>query len=150
MHDVPLSDGLGAPGWRPGPRVEDQSPTAEFEEPYGGVGANYGYAMIARRYLHEYGATPEQLATVAVQQRANACANPDAMFHGQPLTVEDVLASPMVVDPLHLLEIVMPTGGAAGVLVTTPERARDLRQVTVPVLGVGEHVSHWSATYAPT
>jgi acetyl-CoA acetyltransferase len=133
----------------PGPRVADQSPTAEFEEPYGGIGANYGYALIARRYMHEYGATPEQLANVAVQQRANACVNPDAIFYGQPLTLDDVLSSPMILDPLHLLEIVMPTGGAAGVLVTTNERARDLRPPAVRVLGVGEHVSHWSATYAP-
>ncbi len=132
-----------------GPRVQDLSPAAEFEEPYGGIGANYGYAMIARRYMHEYGVTPEQMATVAVHQRANACANPDAIFFGQPLTIDDVLDSPMVVDPLHLLEIVMPAGGAAGVLVTTPERARDLAHAPVPVLGVGEHVSHWSATYAP-
>ena len=131
-----------------GPRIQDQSPTAEFEEPYGGSGANYGYAMIARRYLHEYGATPEQLAKIAVDQRSNACANPDAIFHGMPITIDDVLASPIVVDPLHLLEIVMMTGGAAGVLVTTPERARDLRHLPVPILGVGEHVSHWSATYA--
>lgn len=129
--------------------VEDLSPTAEFEEPYGGSGANYGYAMIAQRYMHEYGLTPEQRAIVAVQQRDNACANPDAIFYGQPLTVEEVLASPVVVDPLHLLEIVLPTGGAAGVVVTTPERARGLQQAPVPVLGVGEHVSHWSATYAP-
>ena len=129
--------------------IQDLSPTAEFEEPYGGSGANYGYAMIAHRYMYEYGVTPEQLALVAVQQRANACANPDAIFYGQSLTVEDVVSSPVVVDPLHLLEIVMPTGGAAGVLVTTSERAHDLRQIPVPILGFGEYVSHWSATYAP-
>ncbi|MFI5047247.1 MAG: thiolase family protein [Acidimicrobiia bacterium] len=131
-----------------GPRVDDQSPTAEFEEPYGGSGANYGYAMIARRYMHEFDVTPGQLAKIAVDQRANACANPDAIFHGKPITVDDVLASPVVVDPLHMLEIVMMTGGAAGVLVTTPERAAHLAQIPVPILGVGEHVSHWSATYA--
>jgi acetyl-CoA acetyltransferase len=128
--------------------VVDLSPTAEFEEPYGGSGVNYGYAMIARRYMYEYGVTPEQMALVAVHQRANACSNPDAIFYGQPLTVEDVLASPVVVDPLHLLEIVLPTGGAAAVLVTTPDRAAHLRRDPVPILGVGEHVSHWSATYA--
>jgi acetyl-CoA C-acetyltransferase len=133
-------------GYQP---IVDRSPAAEFEEPYGGSGANYGYAMIARRYMHEYGVTPEQLASIAVAHRANACVNPDAIFYGKPLSVDDVLASPMVVDPLHLLEIVMPTGGGAGVLVTTRERAQHLRQTPVPVLGVGEHVSHWSATYAP-
>jgi acetyl-CoA C-acetyltransferase len=88
--------------------------------------------MIARRYLHEYDTTPEQLAKVAVDQRANACANPTPIFHEQPLTIEDVLSSPRVVDPLRLLEIVMPTGGAAGVLVTTTERAAALRHAPVP------------------
>jgi acetyl-CoA acetyltransferase len=104
--------------------------------------------MIAHRYAHEYDLTDEQRALVAVQQRDNACANPEAIFFGQPITVDDVLASPMVVEPLHLLEIVMPTGGGAGVLVTTPERAAELPHKPVPILGVGEHVSHWSATYA--
>lgn len=130
--------------------VVDLSPTAEFEEPYGGSGPNYGYAMIANRYAHEYGLTPEQRASVAVQQRVNACANPDAIFYGQPLTIEAVLASPVVVEPLHLFEIVMPTGGGAGVVVTTAERAAHLANKPVPVLGIGEHVSHWSATYAPS
>jgi acetyl-CoA C-acetyltransferase len=132
-----------------GPRVVDESPTAEFEEPYGASGANAGYAMIANRYMHEFGLMPEQRAQVAVQQRDNACVNPDAIFHGTPISVADVLASPVVVEPLHMLEIVMMTGGAAGVLVTTPERARDLRRPPVPILGMGERVSHWSATYAP-
>lgn len=129
--------------------IEDLSPTAEFEEPYGGSGANYGYAMIAQRYMHEFDLTAEQRALVAVYQRANANVCPEAIFHDQPLRVEDVLASPVVVDPLHLMEIVMPTGGAAGVLVTTTEEAARLRQVPVPILGFGEQVSHWSATYAP-
>ncbi len=126
----------------------DLSPAAEFEAPYGGVGANYGYAMIATRYQHEFGVTSEQMAEVAVFQRDNAMANPDAIFHRQPISVDDVLASPMIVDPLHLLEIVMPTGGAAGVLVTRAERCSEARHPPVHVIGVGEHVSHWSATYA--
>lgn len=143
---------LTASARRPGAipaRVQDRSPSAEFEEPYGGVGANYGYALIAQRYAHEYALTDVQRATVAVQQRANACVTPEAMFHGQPISVDDVLASPLIVEPLHRLEIVMPTGGAAGVLVTTRERARDLLRPPIAILGTGEHVSHWSATYAP-
>ena len=69
-------------GWN----IPDKSPFAEFEVPYGNIGANVGYAMIANRYLHEYEATPEQLAKVAVHQRDNACQNPDAIFNGQPIT----------------------------------------------------------------
>src|SRR5438445_2324773 len=102
--------------------VQDRTPYAEFEAPYGAIGANFGYAMIANRYMHEYSVTPAQLAKIAVQQRDNACANPDAIFYGEPITVEEVLKSPVVVDPLHMLEIVMPCAGAAALVVTSAER----------------------------
>lgn len=128
----------------------DVSPEAEFEAPYGAVGANYGYAMIASRYSHDYDLTPEQRARVAVHQRDNACANPDAIFHGQPITVDDVLASPLVVDPLRLLEIVMPVAGAAAVVVTSAKRAARLGRPAAYVLGAGEACTHRSITYAPS
>ncbi len=133
-------------GWN----IPDRSPSAEFEVPYGNIGANVGYAMIANRYLHEYGATPEQLAKVAVDQRDNACQTPDAIFHGQPITIDDVLDSPMVADPLRLLEIVMPAGGAAAVLVVGPELAKSLDAPAAWLLGAGEQVTHKTITYAPS
>lgn len=133
-------------GWN----IPDRSPFAEFEVPYGNIGANVGYAMIANRYLHEYGATPEQLAKVAVHQRDNACQNPDAIFWGQPITVDDVLTSPMVADPLHLLEIVMPAGGAAALVVVGADLATELRHRPAWLLGAGEHITHKSVTYAPS
>jgi acetyl-CoA acetyltransferase len=115
-----------------------QLPAREFDAPYGPMGVNSGYALIAQRHMFEYGTTPRQLAKVAADQRTNACANPDALFYGSPLTVDDVLASPLVVDPLHLLEIVRPcTGGAAGV-VASPEIARRSPQTPVWLLGAGE------------
>ncbi len=134
---------------RGGGGMRDRSPYAEFEVPYGAVGANFGYAMIAQRYLYEYGATPEQLAKIAVHQRDNACANPEAIFCGQPITTEDVLGSPVIVDPLHLLEIVMPAGGAAALVVVSPELARRLPQRPAWILGAGESCTHKSITYAP-
>jgi acetyl-CoA acetyltransferase len=133
-------------GWN----IPDRSPFAEFEVPYGNIGANVGYAMIANRYLHEYGATPEQLAKVAVHQRDNACQNPDAIFTGQPITVDDVLDSPLVADPLHLLEIVMPAGGAAALVVVGPELADKLTHPPAWLLGAGEQVTHKTVTYAPS
>lgn len=133
-------------GWN----IPDRSPFAEFEAPYGNLGANVGYAMIANRYLHEYGATPEQLAKVAVHQRDNACQNPEAIFYGQPITVDDVLSSPMVADPLHLLEIVMPAGGAAALVVVGPELAAELPNRPAWLLGAGEQVTHKTITYAPS
>ncbi|MGB5756416.1 MAG: thiolase family protein, partial [Acidimicrobiales bacterium] len=106
----------------------DRSPAAEFDLPYGMIGANVGYAMIATRYTHEYGLGDEQRAKVAVDQRRNANANPSAIFHDQPLTIDDVLASEMICEPLRMLEIVMPAAGAAALLVTSADRANDARQ----------------------
>jgi acetyl-CoA acetyltransferase len=130
-------------------RRVDRTPSAEFDEPYGAIGANYGYAMIAQRYMHEFGVQPEQLAKIAVAQRYNACHNPEAVFFGQPITVEDVLNSPVVVDPLHMLEIVMPVAGAAAVVVTSAKRAKKSKRPAAYVLGAGEHTTHKSITFAP-
>jgi len=128
----------------------DRSPAAEFEAPYGAVGANAAYAMIAMRYQHEYRLAPEQRARIAVAQRANACANPAALFHGQPITVDDVLASELIADPLHLLEIVMPVAGAAALVVTAADRAVDLPHPPAWLLGAGEMVTHTSLPWAPS
>ena len=131
-------------------RRVDRTPGSEFDTPYGAIGANYGYALIANRYRHEYGVTPEQLAKIAVAQRYNACHNPDALFFGQPITVEDVLNSPVIVDPLHLLEIVMPVAGAAAVVVTSAKKAKRLGGPAAYVLGAGGHTTHKSITFAPS
>jgi len=125
------------------------SPQAEFEIPYGNLAQNNGYAMIANRYAHEYGYDPRATAKIAADQRANACANPDAIFFGQPITVDDVLASKMVADPLHLLEIVMPCAGGAAVVVTSKEIARRTKKRPAYVTGFGEHLMHKTPTYSP-
>ncbi len=119
-------------------RPSQQLPYREFEVPYGPMGVNSGYALIARRHMHEYGTTGRQLAKIAADQRANACANPDALFYGKPVSVDDVLASPLVVDPLHLLEIVMPCSGGAAFVVASPEKARESPHAPAWLLGAGE------------
>ncbi len=119
-------------------RQAQQLPYREFEVPYGPMGVNSGYALIAARHMHEYGTTSPQLAKIAVDQRTNAGANPDALFYGKPLTVDDVLASPLVVDPLHLLEIVRPCTGGAALVVVSPELAGESRNPPVWLLGAGE------------
>ena len=73
---------------------------------------------------------------------SSACANPSAVFYGQPITVDDVLASRVIAAPLHLLEIVMPCSGGAAFVVTTAERARDLAHRPVRVAGFGERLTH--------
>lgn len=134
-------------GWSGPP---ERTAYSEFEVPYGAIGANYGYAQIAMRYMHEYSLEPEQLAKIAVQQRDNACANPDAIFYGKPITIDDVLESPVIVDPLHMLEIVMPVGGASAFVVTSAERAKSLPNPPAYVLGAGEYLGHKTLTYAPS
>lgn len=123
---------------------------AEFENPYGPMGANSGYALIAQRHMFEYGTKPAQLAKIAVDQRANACANPDALFYGKPITVEDVLRSPLVVDPIHLLEIVMPCTGGAAFVMTSSDRAKEGPHPPAYLLGAGECCTHTSITHAPS
>ena len=135
----PLAGGFG-PGVVRGPAPA--SKTTEFEAPFGPApGANTGYALMKRRHMYEFGTTQEQFARMAVNQRFNALTNPNAVFRGQPITIDDVLNSRMVNDPLHLLECVMPCAGAAACIVTSAERARSFPQPPVYLLGAGAGVS---------
>ena len=95
-----------------------------------------------------YGYDPRAMAKIAVDQRTNACAHPGAVFHGQPITVEDVLASPMIADPLHLLEIVMRVHGRRRCLVANADIARRGRNRPVWIKGFGEHIAFKTPTYA--
>ena len=125
------------------------SPQAEFDIPYGNLAQNCGYAMIANRYAAEYGYDPRSTAKIAADQRFNATAHPDAIFRNEPITIDDVLASKMVADPLHLLEIVMPVAGGSAVVVTSKEVARRTRHRPAFVTGFGEHLMHKTPTYSP-
>jgi acetyl-CoA C-acetyltransferase len=124
------------------------SPQAEFEIPYGNVGQNGPYAQIAQRYAALFGYDATALAKIAVDQRANACAHPGAVFHGKPLTVEDVLDSPMIADPIHMLETVMRVQGGVGVLIANADIAGRARHRPVWIKGFGEHIAFKTATYA--
>jgi len=93
--------------------------------------------LLLCRYLHKFGTTPEQLAKLAVDQATNALANPNAVFHGQPITIDDVLNSRYVNEPLKLLECVMPCAGAAALVITSAERAKAMPHRPVYVLGAG-------------
>ena len=110
----------------------------EWEAPFGPViAANGGYGLIKQRHMFEYGTTQEQFAKCAVDQRFNALLNENALWQGQPITIEDVLNSRYTNDPLHLLECVMPCSGANAVIITSAERARSLPNPPVYVLGMG-------------
>ncbi len=123
------------------------SPQAEFELPFGHIAQNSGYAMIAQRYGALYGYDERAMAKIVVDQRTNACANPEAVFFGKPVTIDDVLSSKMIADPLRLLEIVMPVAGGAAVVIASREVARRTRHRPVFITGCGEHLAHKTPTY---
>jgi len=122
-------------------------PEATYESPYGNtlVGA---YAMAARRHMHQYGTTSEQLAEIAVVTRRHANLNPLAMYRDL-ITIEDVINSRMVADPLHLLDCCVVSDGGGAILVTTEERARDLKQRPIFVMGSSESHSHAHISQMP-
>jgi acetyl-CoA acetyltransferase len=125
------------------------SPQAEFEIPYGNIAQNAGYAMIAQRYGAEFGYDPRAIAKIAVDQRTSALANPAAIFRDQPITIDDVVESRMIADPLHLLEIVMPCVGGGAFVVAGRDHARRARRRNAFVTGFGEHLTHKTHTYMP-
>ncbi|HLY83171.1 MAG TPA: hypothetical protein VKQ71_09295 [Acidimicrobiales bacterium] len=106
------------------------------------------YAMAARRHMHEYGTTLEQLAEIAVSARANAGPNPEASFR-DPITIDDVLSGPMVADPFTKLQCCIRSDGGAAAVLVAEERVADLAQPPVWVLGTGEHGSHVSMSQWP-
>jgi acetyl-CoA acetyltransferase len=116
-------------------------PMMEWDLPYGlGVPAS-SYSLSASRHMAQYGTTPEQLAEIAVATRAWATMNPNARYQ-DPITVDDVLASPYVAEPLHKLDCCLVTDGAGAIVLTSADRARDLRRPPVYVLGTGTSHTH--------
>ena len=129
-------------GMRPGGagRIAD-APEFGFESAWGIPGAVGGYALAAQRHMHEFGTTSEQLAAIKVAASLHAQHNPNA-FLRKPVTVEEVVASPMVSSPLHRLDCCVITDGGGAVVVVSPEVARDLDRTAVTVLGHGEAPKH--------
>ncbi len=123
------------------------SPQGQFDIPYGLVAASPSFALVAQRYMHEFGVAPETLAKIAVDERNSALKNPKAVFKDKPISVDDVLNSPMVNDPVHLLEMVMPCWGGGAVVVTSAERAKRAKHRPVFLSGYGEYISHKTVTY---
>jgi len=124
-----------------GPSIySSESPELGFEAPYRPALVSL-YAMAARRHMHEFGTTSEQLAWVKVAASHHAQHNPNARLR-DVVTVEDVLASPMIADPLHRLDCCVITDGGGALIVVSPEIARSLGDRCVNVLGHGEALKH--------
>lgn len=134
------------------PRSPNRNPIREFDVPFGASGANTAYALLKQRHMADYATTDEDFAALASQARENAQLNPEAIFFGTPASTADVLASPMVAAPLHLLEIVMPVAGGSAVVVVSAERAARMRPPHDPVylVGAGEMVTHRAMSQAPS
>jgi acetyl-CoA acetyltransferase len=133
---------------RPGQWNMGPNPMAEWELPYGLQAPKGAYALAASRHMAQYGTTPEQLATIAVKTRAWASLNPRARYR-DPITVDDVLSSEMLASPLHLLDCCLVTDGAGAFVVTTAERAKDLRKPPVYVLGAATAHTHMMISQMP-
>lgn len=114
----------------------------QWEAPFGHTIISK-YAMAARRHMHEYGTTIEQLAEIAVSARANAALNPEASYRDL-ITIDDVLGGPMIADPFTKLQCCIRSDGGAAVVLVAEDRLADLPTEPVWILGAGEAVSHVS------
>nr|WP_304220348.1 thiolase family protein [Fredinandcohnia onubensis] len=130
-------------------RSPNRNPIREFDVPFGASGANTSYALLKQRHMAEYGSKQEDFALIAHWARKNAQLNPKAITYGKPASVEDVLNSPLIVDPLHLFEIVMPVAGGAAVVVTSIKNASKGGHPPVYLLGAGEKITHRAVSQAP-
>jgi acetyl-CoA acetyltransferase len=119
-----------------------------YEKPYGPSIPSF-YAMIARRHMEEFGTTEEQMASVAVTTRHHASLHPNAHMR-KPLTMEEVLGSKPIADPLKMLDCCLLSDAGGAFIVTSAERARDLPSKPVYVAGVGEFHTHEHIMCAPS
>jgi len=112
----------------------------QFDAPFGHTLISK-YAMVARRHMHEFGTTIEQLAEIAVSARYNASLNPDA-YYQDPITIDDVQSSKMIADPFTALHCCIRSDGGGAIVLTSEDRAKDTAKAPVWVLGTGEAISH--------
>ncbi|MBC7138941.1 MAG: thiolase family protein [Defluviimonas sp.] len=120
----------------------------QYEQPYG-MTIPAAYALVAQRYMSEFGVTSEQLAAIAVTHREHAALNPKAHMKS-PITVDDVMNSRFIATPLHLLDCCLISDGGAAVVVSAADAAADLRRPGVHVLGTGQGHTHEYIVAAPS
>ncbi|MGB3045496.1 MAG: thiolase family protein [Xanthobacteraceae bacterium] len=119
-----------------------------FEQPYGGSIPGF-YAMIAQRHMHVYGTTREHLAHIAVNTRRHALLHPNAHMK-TPITLQDVLSAKPIADPLGMLDCCLISDAGGAFIVTSAERAKDLKSKPAYLLGIGEHHTHEHIMCAPS
>lgn len=119
-----------------------------FENPYGPLIPSF-YAMIANRYMYEFGTTREQMAAVAVRAREHAVRHPASPM-SKHITAEDVLTSKPISTPLNILDCCLISDAAGALVVTSADRAKDLKSDPAYLLGIGESHTHEHMTMAPS
>jgi len=131
--------------------ISTQAVDNSWTMPYGQTTPAANMAQSARRYMFQYGATSEDFGRVAVTQRAYAMNNPNAFFYGKPLTLEQHQASRVIADPLRLFDCCQETDAGVAIVLTSTERARDLRQIPVRVaaaaMGIGPQHHNMAPVY---
>jgi acetyl-CoA acetyltransferase len=135
--DAPLQERVSSAAAYAGNRLRGATGMASLRTAYGVFGANPMYAMAARRHMHVYGTTNDHLGSIAVSQRLWAQRNPQAQMR-KPMTLDDYHASRWVVEPFHLFDCGLVSNGGVAVIVTSAERAADLRRPPVYVRGFGQ------------
>ena len=117
---------------------------------FGHFGATAGYAMAAQRAMHTFGTGPETWKHIAVGQRKWANLNPSAMMHDRPMSVDDYYDSQWVVEPLRLFDNCLITDGGRACVITSVDRARDLRNPPAVIMGIGQHNPSYEIDQATT
>ena len=135
--DDPLKPDKGASSSYSGASILQMTGMEGLRLAYGNYGANPGYALAARRHMHLFKTTSEQLGAIAVSQRQWAQMNPWAQMR-KPLTMEDYLNSRYIVEPFHLFDCCLVSNGGIAVIITSAERAKSLKRPPVYVLGMGQ------------
>ena len=111
-----------------------------WRHPYGAISPAQECALQTKRFMHDHGISQEALCDISLACYANAQLNPRAVRYGSPLTREDYHASRWIVEPFHLFDCCPENDGAAAIIVTTPERAKDLKGSAVPILATSQGI----------
>ena len=122
--------------------------SSAFTEPYGLLVPGQSSALRARRHMHEFGTTVQQLGAIAVTFRKHACLNPKAIMYGRPITMEDYLNSKMFFDPLRIFDCALEADGACAFVVTAAERAGNMKQRPVYVMNAAQALPTEQGSFA--
>jgi acetyl-CoA acetyltransferase len=136
--------GRGTPRYGQASVRRGASGAAAYQEPYGLFTPAQMVALAARRHMHLYGTKSEHFGAIAVACRTHAQNNPNAVMRNRPITIDDHQNSRMIADPLHLLDCCLETDGGAAVVITSAERAKDLKHKPISIMSGAFGAGEWN------